>query len=1078
MYHRPVKYLFPVVLFFWVFGCSKTIEYQDETHLKIWFDQPTKKWNEGLPVGNGSLGGMVYGFPEKEQITLNEETIWTGGKLYDRDRKEGYKYLGQIQKLLFEGKYVEAETMAGEKLLAERFPSGTITYQMLANLWIESPGLDSVENYRRELDLNNAMVSIQFEKDGVKYRREFFSSFPDQAMVIRYTADKKGALNLSAWIERTENSNIELTENSIHFSEHVGNGNGVKFHSIVHFETSGGQLHLDNGRIVVSGAKELIIRIVASSDYRGTEPAQICKKNLSAALSSSFKKLCESHTEDYRSLFKRVELKLSESDGEDLPTNERLQRVKEGTYDNYLTQLQYQFGRYLLISSSRPGNLPANLQGIWADGFSPPWNSDYHININIQMNYWLAEMTNLSECHQPFLEFIGDLREMGRISARESYGCSGFVAHHTSDAWHATAAFGRARYGMWPMGAAWCCQHLYSHYEYTEDRDYLEEYAYPVMKEAAQFFVDFMVRDPNTGMLVSGPSVSPENDFLDKDGNVGTISMGPTMDRAIIFELFRNCITSAEILGRDEAFRDTLKSKLQQMPPLQIGSDGRLMEWVEEFEEAQPGHRHISHLYALHPSNQISKNLTPELFEAAKKTLEYRLSHGGGHTGWSRAWIVNFYARLLEAEKAHDNIVALQQKSTLPNLLDIHPPFQIDGNFGVVSGITEMLMQSHTGEIHLLPALPKAWASGHIKGIVARKGFELDIQWKNGELESLVVRSKLGNTLQLRYGEKVIRKETTAGQELIFDGDAFAAGSVSFITTEISGIGSDSLYNRRDPSDIIMVGDKYYLWYTRMDSPITPGYWGTIWYATSEDEGFTWKEQGMALGTGEDGAFDSHAVFTPNILAFEGKYYLYYTGVKPTPGNPGNEFENNSLTDITAIGLAVADRPEGPFIRTQDNPVLAISEDPAAFDSFRIDDASLLVRDGKIWLYYKGRSRIHGKKGPGLTQMGVAFADRPLGPYQKHDGPILDKSHEVLIWSQDGGVASLASINKSINFARNGTDFKALETNLSAVPKAPGLYRPELESGNPKIESPGWGISMLEKKGLAYLLRFEMKKYK
>jgi len=417
----------------------------------------------------------------------------------------------------------------------------------------------------------------------------------------------------------------------------------------------------------------------------------------------------------------------------------------------------------LLISSSRPGTLPANLQGIWVNGLTPPWNSDYHININIQMNYWLAEMTNLSECHEPFLKFIGDLREMGRKTAKETYGCRGFVAHHTSDAWHSTAGFGRARYGMWPMGAAWCCEHLYTHYEYTEDKEYLKNYSYPIMKEAAQFFVDFMVPDPDTGILVSGPSVSPENSFLTKDGKMATITMGCTMDREIIFELFRNCISSAKILGIDKLFSDTLQRKMKQMQPLQIGSDGRLMEWGKEFKEYEPGHRHISHLYGLYPSNQISKTKTPELFNAAKKTIEYRLSHGGGHTGWSRAWIINFWARLLEPEKAYENILALQQKSTLPNLLDVHPPFQIDGNFGVVSGITEMLMQSQNDEINILPSLPKEWANGYIKGIVARKGFVVDIKWTNGKLQTLVIYSKLGNTLQLRYGEMVKSYKTKKG---------------------------------------------------------------------------------------------------------------------------------------------------------------------------------------------------------------------------------------------------------------------------------------------------------------------------
>jgi len=741
-----------------------------ETPLKIWFNQPTVKWNEGLPVGNGSLGGMLYGKPAKQIFCLNEETIWTGEKRYDRDRKGSYKALPEIRQLLFDGQYVEAEKVVGEKLLAERPSDGSATYQMLANFFIENPAFDSVLNYKRVLDINHSIATTQFEKDGVKYRMECFSSFPDKIMVIKYSADKNKAINFSAWVERTKNTKIELSDHTIQFSEHVGNGVGVKFHSSIHFQLKGGKTEVRNGKLVVTNANEVVIRIVAASDYRGTNPQTICEANLKNALQPSYNKLRKAHVEDYRALFKRVNLKLSDNDGEEMPTDQRLQKVKDGVADNYLTQLEYQFGRYLLISSSRPGTLPANLQGIWADGFTPPWSSDYHININIQMNYWMAEMTNLAECHEPFLTFIGDLRKMGRISAKETYNCRGFVAHHTSDAWHSTAGFGRARYGMWPMGAAWCCEHLYTHYEFTEDKAYLKDYAYPIMREAALFFVDFMVKDPKTGLLVSGPSVSPENSFLDSEGRMATITMGGTMDREIIFELFRNCIASAKILGIDKAFSDTLEQKLAQMPPLKIGSDGRLLEWMDEFKEQDAGHRHISHLYALHPSNQISKTKTPELFEAAKKTIEYRLSHGGGHTGWSRAWIINFWARLLEPEKAYENIVALQQKSTLPNLLDVHPPFQIDGNFGVVSGITEMLMQSQDGEINLLPALPQAWANGSIQGIVACKGFVVDMAWNASKLQSLVVHSTLGDTLQLRYGTLVKTFKTKKGDILKLNG--------------------------------------------------------------------------------------------------------------------------------------------------------------------------------------------------------------------------------------------------------------------------------------------------------------------
>lgn len=747
-------------------GCEKPEEKLSKTPLKIWFNQPTEKWNHGLPIGNGSLGAMIYGTPKKEIICLNEETIWTGGKDYNRDKKDAGKYIDTIQKLLFSGAYIEAEALVQDNILANRLPSGKSTYQMLANLFIESPILDSVSNYRRELDVNKAIVKTKFEKEGVQYMRTYFSSFPDNAMVYKFTANKQGKINIASWIKRNEQTKISVSKNKIEFSEHIGNGHGVVFHAIVNFETKGGSSNIVGGKLVINDADEVQIKIVASSNYRGLDPEKEAKKSLNKLVKSSYNDLLERHLLDYQSLFNTLDFKISDQTGEALPTDIRLKKIKEGVTDHYFTQLQYQFGRYLLLSSSRPGTLPSNLQGIWVHGFNPPWNSDYHININIQMNYWMAEMSNLAQCHEPFLNYIDNLREMGRITAQKTYNARGFVAHHTSDAWHATAAFGKARYGMWPMGAAWCCQHLFTHYEYTQDQEYLKNKAYPVMKEAALFFVDFMVEDPITGFLVAGPSISPENNFFTKEGKRATLNMAPTMNRAIIFELFNNCVKAAEILNIDKGFRAILKNKMNQLPPLNIGKDGRLLEWAQELTEAMPGHRHISHLYALHPSNQITKSKTPELFEAAKKTITERLSKGGGHTGWSRAWIINFYARLLEGNKAYDNIVALQKKSTLPNLLDMHPPFQIDGNFGLVSGITEMLMQSHNDEVHILPALPDAWPSGSMKGVVAKKGFVIDMTWENGTLKTLTVTSKFGNTLHLHYNDKVWHLQTKKGEVL------------------------------------------------------------------------------------------------------------------------------------------------------------------------------------------------------------------------------------------------------------------------------------------------------------------------
>ncbi|NQU87416.1 MAG: glycoside hydrolase family 95 protein [Mariniphaga sp.] len=759
-----------IALIFVLFSCSEKEPVEKGSSLKLWYSQPATEWEEALPVGNGSLGGMIYGIPGKEKIVLNEESIWSGHKMYDRDKKDGHKYVREIQQMVFDGKYMEAERMANEKLLSDRFPSGSHANQMLGYLFIESKNTEDYTNYRRELDLNNSIVSTTFDKEGVQYFREVFSSYPDQVMVVRYGANKAGSISFSSWVERNSQTEIKVENYAITISEHVSNGDGVKLHSIINYEVKGGSTIVEDGKIVIEGATEVIIRIVAATDYRGNNPEEICMQRLRNTTAVKYEKLLQFHVDDYQELFNRVVFELTKNDGEDLPTDLRLENVKNGFEDDYLTQLQYQFGRYLLISSSRPGSMPSNLQGIWVDGFNPPWNADYHININVQMNYWLSEITNLTECHVPFLEFVGELREMGRITAKETYGARGFVAHHTSDAWHFTACTGNAQWGMWPMGAAWSCQHLFMHYEFTENKTFLEEYAYPVMKEAAIFFVDLMVKNPNTGMLVSGPSISPENRFLTADGQRATMNMGPTMDKAIISELFANCIAASEILDIDNSFRDTLEQKLAQMPPLQIGSDGRLMEWVEEFEEPEPGHRHISHLYALHPSNQITKQKTPELFEAAKKSIEYRLANGGGHTGWSRAWIINFWARLFEANKAYQNVIALQRNSTLSNLFDNHPPFQIDGNFGVVSGITEMLMQSHAGEIHILPALPDAWPSGKIKGIMARGGFKIDIEWSEGKLQSLNITSKLGNMLNLRYGETVKTFDSTKGEEFSFNG--------------------------------------------------------------------------------------------------------------------------------------------------------------------------------------------------------------------------------------------------------------------------------------------------------------------
>jgi hypothetical protein len=733
--------------------------YAEAAGYKLWYDKPASVWTEALPLGNGRLGAMVYGTPSVEQIQLNEETIWAG-RPNNNANPEALQYIPKVRELVFAGKYLEAQTLATEKVMANT--NSGMPYQTFGDLRIAFPGHTRYTDYYRELSLDSARALVSYKVDGVRYKREMITSFPDQVIMIRLSADAAKKITFNAFFTSPHQDVVVDTEgNSVTLSGvsswHEGLKGKVEFQGRLTVKAANGKVQYKDGTVTVEGADEATLYVsigtnfVNYKDISGNS-AERAKSFLDKALTRDYATSFKEHVSFFKKYMDRVSLYLGENKQDGITTDKRVENFAQ-TNDAHLVATYFQFGRYLLISSSQPGGQPANLQGIWNDKLLPSWDSKYTCNINVEMNYWPSEVANLTELNEPLFNMVKEVSESGKETAKVMYGADGWVLHHNTDIWRVTGALDKAPSGMWPSGGAWLCRHLWEHYLYTGDIKFLKE-TYPIMKGAALFFDQTMVKEPSHNWLVVCPSNSPENVHAGSNGEA-TTAAGCTMDNQLIFDLWNEIITASRLLGVDSDFASHLKQRLNEMAPMQVGRWGQLQEWMNDWDDPQDIHRHVSHLYGLFPSNQISPYRTPELFEAARTSLIHR---GDPSTGWSMAWKVCYWARLLDGDHAYKlitnqlSLVRNEKKKggTYPNLFDAHPPFQIDGNFGCAAGIAEMLMQSYDGFIYLLPALPSLWKEGHINGLIARGGFELNISWKNGEIDRVVIKSRLGGNCRLR----------------------------------------------------------------------------------------------------------------------------------------------------------------------------------------------------------------------------------------------------------------------------------------------------------------------------------------
>lgn len=777
---------------------------KNNRNLKLWYKNPAANWNEALPIGNGQIGGMIEGGNDIEKIWLNEESLWAG-YVQDKNDEHAYQYLEQVRNLIFSGEYKKAQDIMEKSMLTPY----NQPYQPLGALKL-CMGQETGEDYRRSLDLESGIGTVTYKTGGKSYERNYFVSYPDNVLVIRITCSEKKSISLAVEVECPLRSDISAEGIDIRlsgrcpekYSNYVveenlagekpdygipGQERGMTFFGLVRVSAEGGEIFNNKNRLHVKDADSVTIYMTASTSYKEKNPAKKCEAVLEKTCSKEYLKILERHLLDYTKLFGRVELNLdNKKQYESIPTDERIKKFRSFPKDLGMISLLFQYGRYLMISSTRPGTLPSNLQGIWNADTQPPWWSNWTVNINLEMNYWPAEACGLPECQEPLYDFIESLIEPGKKTAQKMYGCRGFVSHHQIDIWKQTSPVGfegkvyegSACYAFWPMSSGWLCQHLWEHYLYSCDKEFLKTRAYPIMKEAALFYLDWLIEDQR-GNLVTCPSTSPENVFYTEAKEIAAVSYGSTMDMQIIYDLFSNMINACEILNLDKELETELKEKRARLLSMKIGKHGQIQEYPQDFEEVEIGHRHMSHLFGLYPGKTISPEKTPQLAQAARDTLLRRLKHGGGHTGWSSAWIINLWARLYDGEMAEQYITKMIQESLYLNMLDSCPPFEIDGNFGFTAGVVEMLIQSHQNFIYLLPALPAAWKSGTLKGIRVRGGYIVDISWESGKLSYATLTSEHSGQCLVKNGRDICIKSEKSGEQVLMK-----AGKERFFKTE------------------------------------------------------------------------------------------------------------------------------------------------------------------------------------------------------------------------------------------------------------------------------------------------------